>query len=101
MNKHQQLKQRFIKSKVDKVIFFNITIENYIFRKSGIVRKFSTKQEKSCSIMHEIEYKEYGLKVRSKRNSALIDDREDKSSDFDKAKKDWKRNSKRKHQYYK
>ena len=83
-----------------KIQFIKTKFENYIYRKDQLYRKFSTKQEKTCTIMHEIEYKEYCLKVRSKRKTRMIDSRDAQKSSLYNA-KDWKRSSRRKNQYCK
>ena len=72
----------------------------HIYRRNSIYRRFSTKQEKSCAQLHEVEYKEYNFKVRCRRNSHLVDAWEDIPSYVCRGERDWKRNSKRKHQYF-
>lgn len=63
-------------------------------------RSFSTKQERSMAFMHEIEYAEYGLKVRPHRGNNLVDAWDDLYCHFNSTTKSWKHNSKRRHQYY-
>lgn len=66
-------------------------------------RSFSTKQEKSCAILHAIECREMSVKVRirERRGKSLPSDWDDFKSTFHYVKKCWKHNSKRAHQYYK
>ena len=101
MKEQKKLKEQYRVSLTRKTTFFNGLIENsFVFRRDGIYRNFSTKQEKALSGLHEIEYKKYGLKIRCKRNSNLVDAWEDLPSYVYRGERDWKRNSKRKHQYF-
>lgn len=101
MKELKKLKEQYRVSLAKKSTFFGGIIENsYIYRRDNICRCFSTKQEKALSQLHEIEYKEYNLKIRCKRNSNLIDDWEDVPTFVHCGERDWKRNSKRKRQYF-
>ena len=85
-------------------IYKGIDLEflTYPNMRSGCHKHFSTKQEKSFYIMHQIEYKDYPLRMRSKRSSSSLAEPWDDfpSYVYDK-RKSWKHNSKRKNQYYK
>jgi hypothetical protein len=101
MKELKKLKEQYRVSLTRKTTFFCGMIENsYVFRRDGYCRNFSTKQEKALSALHEIEYKKYGLKIRCKRNLNLVDAWEDLPSFVYRGDRDWKRNSKRKHQYF-
>lgn len=100
MSELKKLKEQYVLSVKKKPTWFGQTDFFHIHRRDCICRRFSTKQEKSCSQMHEIEYKEFGFKVRCRRNSHLIDAWEDLPSFVYRGERDWKRNSKRSHQYF-
>ncbi len=69
--------------------------------KSRIHKKFSVYQELSLTKMHKLEYKEYNLKIRGKRDGSMPNPWDDyRSSVYDFA-QSWKHNSKRKNQHYK
>lgn len=99
--KAQKLKLQFQKSpRYDESGY---TCEQYPNLRSYYFRNFSTKQEKSLSILHSLECKEMGVKVkiRSKRGKALPDSWDDFKATFHYVKNSWKHNSKRSSQQYK
>ena len=105
-NKYQQLKNQYKNSKIRTYTrWSNGNIEEYeIFPsvRSCVHKNFSTKQEKSYFIMHENEYKKYGLKLRRRRSpSNLVDSWDDLVTYVYKNKKSWKQGTKRRNQYYK
>lgn len=63
-------------------------------------RSFSTKQERSSAMLHEIEFKEFGIKVRPSRAANLVDSWDDIPCSARWSRKSWKHHSKRKHQYF-
>ena len=64
-------------------------------------KKFSIRQERSFYFMHHIEYSGYPLKIRIARGAGLPYVWDDFPTFVYKYTKNWKRNSKRPHQYYK
>ena len=75
--------------------------EVYPSIRSGIHKRFSTKQEKSFYLMHLAECKEYPVKLRASRGKALANPWDDYPSFVYDLAKSWKHNSKRRYQYYK
>lgn len=77
--------------------------EQYPNLRNYYYRSFSTKQEKSLSILHSIECKEMGIKVkiRAKRGQSLPDAWDDIKATFHYVRNSWKHNSKRSRQHYK
>lgn len=69
--------------------------------KSGTIKKFSVHQEISLTSLHKVEYKEYLIKIRAKRDGAIPNPWDDYRSDVYDVSKSWKHNSKRKNQHYK
>ncbi len=69
--------------------------------RSGTHKHFSTKQEKSYFFLHEIEYREYPIKLRAARGKSLANPWDDYPAYVYDVAKCWKHNSKRRHQYYK
>lgn len=69
--------------------------------RSRTFKRFSTKQEKSYFFLHEVEYREYPIKLRAARGKSLANPWDDYPAYVDKVAKCWKHNSKRRHQYYK
>ncbi len=63
-------------------------------------RRFSTKQEKALTLLHLIEYRDSGLKLRPARGKALPDSSDDKPNATYHVAKSWKHHSRRRHQYY-
>ena len=100
MKEVKQLKEQYQLSVKTKSTWFGQFDHHFIYRRDNICRSFSTKQEKSYALLHETEYKCYGLKVRNKRGGNLPSDWEDLPSFVYRGERDWKRNSKRKHQYF-
>lgn len=96
----KKLKEQYQLSIKKKTTWFGEFDHLHIHRRNHICRCFSTKQEKALTQLHEIEYKEYNFKVRCRRNSHLVDAWEDVPSYVYRGDRDWKRNSKRKHQYF-
>lgn len=68
--------------------------------RSSSYRKFSTKQEKSYYFMHELELKEYGVKLRKARGRSLAHVNDDYPTSVYRYAKSWKHNSRRKHQHF-
>ncbi|WED21554.1 hypothetical protein L3Q72_13120 [Vibrio sp. JC009] len=69
--------------------------------RSGTHKQFSTKQEKSYFFLHEIEYRQYPIKLRAARGKPLADPWDDYPANVNYLAKSWKHNSKRRYQYYK
>ncbi len=69
--------------------------------RSGTHKHFSTKQEKSYFFLHEVEYREYPIKLRVARGKSLANPWDDYPAYVYDVAKCWKHNSKRSHQYYK
>ena len=69
--------------------------------RSGTHKHFSTKQEKSYFFLHEVEYREYPIKLRAARGKSLANPWDDYAAHVYEVAKCWKHNSKRRHQYYK
>lgn len=71
--------------------------------RNSVCRNFSTKQESSVNMLHDVEYsREYGKFLRSKRSfSSLANANDDLVSGVYAVEKCWKNNSKRPNQYYK
>ncbi|QCR38171.1 hypothetical protein [Nissabacter sp. SGAir0207] len=73
----------------------------YFYRlRSLTFKQFSTKQERSYYYLHEIEYREYPLKLRKARGKLLPDNWDDFPTSIYRVAKSWKHNSRRAHQYY-
>lgn len=68
--------------------------------RSGIYKRFSTKQEKSFYFMHLVECKGYPVKLRAARGKQLANPWDDYPTHVYAVAKSWKHNSKRKFQYY-
>ncbi|AVI65767.1 hypothetical protein CKQ84_07595 [Shewanella sp. WE21] len=68
--------------------------------RSGIHKRFSTKQEKSFYFIHLIECRGYPVKLRAARGKALAEPWDDYPTYVYDVAKSWKHSSKRKHQYY-
>lgn len=100
MKEVKQLKEQYQLSIKTKSTWFGEYDHHFIYRRNNICRCFSTKQEKSSTLFHRAEYKEYNLRVRNKRGSNLPSDWEDLPSFVYRGERDWKRNSKRKHQFF-
>lgn len=99
MKNPKRIKEQFIVAdEHPSYLRYFITYRPYL--RNSWFRRFSTKQEKSCSLLHEIEYAEYGFKVRVRRGKNLPDSWDDLSSSVNYGVKGWKHNSKRKHQYF-
>jgi hypothetical protein len=77
--------------------------ECYPFLRNYCFKRFSTKQERSLFLMHELEYeKEYGLKLRRRRSPKnLPNSWDDIHTSVRDTEKSWKHSTKRKRQYYK
>lgn len=93
------LKEQYKKLSAPRGIYGFLRGYSYLCRRNDIYREFSTLQEKSCAEMHEIEYAEYGLKIRVRRAAGLPDSREDLYSGLHGVEKCWKNNSKRRYQW--
>lgn len=100
MSELKKLKEQYVLSAKPQATWFGETNYTHPHRHNFCCRRFSTKQEKSCAQMHEIEYKDYGLKIRCRRSNNLIDAWEDIPSFVYRGERDWKRSSKRKNQYF-
>lgn len=99
MDKLKHLKPQYVKvvkkgltGDYDDEFFPNLQDKSY--------RHFSTKQEKSFYFLHRLEYKNYGINLRGKRRKMLISSWEDLSPFSAYGGKNWKHQSKRKHQYF-
>lgn len=102
MKNTKKIKEQY--RKASKPIIYNNCYfgpKNYASLKNWLFRRFNTVPEKSAYEIHMIEYKMYGLKLRSARGMNLTSINEDKNSFAYKYRKCWKNNSKRKHQYFK
>ncbi len=97
--KKLRLKEQYVKSDKPRGRYAYLVSCTYPHRRNKYFRSFSTRQEKSHALMHEIEYAEYGFKVRARRANALIDAYEDVSTALYEVEKCWKNNSKRRHQW--
>lgn len=94
--KIKQPKEQYIASARQVTLLFK---PKYIYRRNDFCKKFNTSTEQGFAQMHEIEYAEYGLKVRAKRSNALITENEDLSSCVPSLGKCWKHRSRRSHQW--
>lgn len=72
----------------------------FVFLRSYVHKKFSTRQEKSFHSLHRIEYKEYPLKLRVARGKQLAEPWDDYPFHGYDIARSWKHNSRRKRQYY-
>ncbi|BCX73912.1 hypothetical protein RFY44_04215 [Acinetobacter bereziniae] len=100
MDKLKRLKQQYVKV-VKKGLTGDYDDEIYPHRRDTYYRHYSVKQEKSSFFLHEIEYRSYFLKLRKKRGRALMCSwTTEHTPAFCYGGKNWKHNSKRKHQYY-
>lgn len=100
MDKLKRLKQQYVKV-VKKGLTGDYDDEIYPHRRDTYYRHYSVKQEKSSFFLHEIEYRSYFLKLRKKRGRALMCSwTTEHTPAFFYGGKNWKHNSKRKHQYY-
>ncbi|MCQ1056449.1 hypothetical protein LRP52_00010 [Photobacterium sp. ZSDE20] len=68
--------------------------------RNRIFKHFSTKQEKSYYFLHQVECKDYPIKLRAARGRALANPWDDYRSDVYELARCWKHNSKRRKQYY-
>lgn len=101
MIEQKQLKEQYQLSAKTKSTWFGDFDYRHIYRRNDLFRCFSTKQEKALSKMHSREYgKKYGLKLRRKRLNNLLNSWDDLASSLYNHERDWKKNSKRKHQYF-
>lgn len=98
MKNPKRIKEQYIVCGEKHYRFGLITYRPYL--RNVWFREFSTKQEKSYALLHQIEYAEYGLRIRNRRGSNLPDSWEDLRSSVDDGAKSWKHNSKRKSQYF-
>lgn len=96
----KKLKQQYILSAKPRPHWFGEFQLVFLYRRDYMHRHFSTKQEKSYAVMHALEYKEYKLRIRPKRGKCLPKDWDDFPAFVHDGERDWKRNSKRRHQYY-
>ncbi|OEF62546.1 hypothetical protein OAA_18460 [Vibrio cyclitrophicus 1F175] len=69
--------------------------------RSGVHKRFSTKQEKIYFFLHKVEYREYPIKLRAARGKSLANPWDDFPAYVYDVAKCWKHNSKRRYQYYK
>ena len=110
-NRHEKRKEQFrnsyreecsitLVSTGKKIVYIS---DGYPFLRCHCFKRFSTKQERSLFLMHELEYeKEYCLKLRRKRSATnLPTSWDDIYTSVNKTKKSWKHSTKRKKQYYK
>lgn len=95
----KKLKRQYRKQAL--ITYFGISVFSYTALRNRIIRKFSTKQEKAYYFLHEIELREYRVKLRKARGKALAHVNDDLPSFAYKLEKSWKHNSRRKSQWYK
>lgn len=95
----KKLKQQYRHS-VKRTFWYGFQWENYPSVRSGTHKHFSTKQEKSYYFLHQIECREFPIKLRAKRGKALADPWDDYPSYVYDVAKSWKHNSRRRNQYF-
>ncbi len=85
-----------------------VSIQNYGPRtwylytnlRSHYHKYFSTFQEKSFYSLHNVEFRDFPLKLRAARGSCLVDPWDDLPTNTIKVAKSWKHNSRRRNQYF-
>ena len=97
----KRLKYQYKKPISQSATRYGYFLKSYPYLRSAIFKQFSTRQERSFYFLHQIEYRDYPLKIRIARGTRLPDAWDDLSSSAYTVAKSWKHNSKRKHQSYK
>lgn len=97
--KKLMLKEQYIKSDKPTGRYAYLVRYDYPYRRNNFCRSFSTTQERSYAMMHEIEYEEYNFKVRVRRTTGLPSSWDDLPSSLYEVEKCWKNNSRRRHQW--